>query len=99
MRIARVAGKRLDPVEIDETLVVEGELPLANAGVLVQPLQLDEGDGGEHVGEVGLEPRRSSGRREPSPRRVSRIARIRSATLSRLVLTSPPSPAATFFVA
>ena len=54
MRVARVAGKRLDPVEAGEALVVERELPLSRGRVLGQLVELDEGDRREDVGEVRL---------------------------------------------
>ena len=54
MRVARVAGERLDPVEPGEALVVERELPLRGPRVLGDLVELDERDRREHVGEVRL---------------------------------------------
>ncbi len=45
------------PVEAGEPLVVERELPRADRGVRLDPVELHERDRGEHVGEVRLEAR------------------------------------------
>ncbi len=54
VRVARVAGERLDPVESGEALVVELELAPPPRRVLGELVELDERDRREHVGEVRL---------------------------------------------
>ena len=100
VRVARVARERRDPVEVGEPLVVERELARADLGVRLELVELDERDRGEDVGEVRLE----AGRHLVVARAVAAAGEPhapdrRSATSSRFVATSPPSPAATFFVA
>ena len=68
-----VARERLDPLQAGEPLVVEGELPLADLRVRVEPVELDERDRREDVGEVGLEARGRPGR-SASRRRVASAA-------------------------
>ena len=99
VHVAGVAGERLDPVELGHGLVVGRELPLANRAVGFQLVELDERDRGQDVREVGLVARdgdvvERAARAAHQPKLVEPAARS-----SRFVATSPPSPAATFFVA
>ena len=100
VRVAVVAVERRDPLEPGEALVVERELPLPDPRVRLDPVELDERDRREDVREVRLEARASPGRR--AIRRHAGSAACSgspSATSSLFVATSPPSPAAMFFVA
>ena len=99
--VACVAGERLDPGRLgDVGGVVRGDVAPADLGVLLDLVQLTERDRCEDVREVGLEAgNRCVGRRGSPNRRMRRRFRSASAISSTSVVTIPPSPAATFFVA
>ena len=52
--VARVAGQRLDAVQLGDRLVVHRELAPSDLSVALDLVQLDERDRREHVGEVRL---------------------------------------------
>ena len=99
MRVAWVARERRDPVEVGEALVVERELARADRGVVLELVELDERDRREDVGEVRLEaPGHLVVERPVAASCEPHVADPLGDVVS-VVATSPPSPAATFFVA
>ena len=54
MLVPRIACERRHTLEFGNRFVVERELTLANRAVLVQLLELHEGNRREHVREIGL---------------------------------------------
>ena len=100
VHVARVARDRLDAVELGDGLVVEREVAPADLACRSTLSSWTSAIDGEHVGEVRL----VAGDRDVVERAVAaphhaQVVDRRGERRRRFVASSPPSPAATFFVA
>ncbi len=78
MRVARVTGQRLDPVQLRHGSVVGADVPLADLPVPLDLVQLAEGDRRQDVGEVRLVARHGDvvQRAMPAPHHAKVVDRV-----------------------